>query len=470
MGSERIKKIHFMGIGGSGMSAVAMIASKQGYKVSGCDLAESTPYLDKIKKLNIPIFVGHDSKHLKGIDLLVATPAAFFQSSEHPEFVEAKKLKLLTTWQEFLGNYLHRGKKVICIAGTHGKSTTTAMASLLLEKADIDPTVMIGATVNEWGANYRVGKSEIFITEADEFFDNFLNYRPDTIILNNIELDHPDFFKSERQVLESFARFVRKLAGSKTLIVNQDSPGIKALFKILGGPSLDSIKAVGYSLEEKPRLKTSISIRAKILKRNKNSTIFHVVSKQLKLNDEFKLKMPGSHNVANALGVIILSKLFKIDTTLVKNSLASYSGIGRRLELVGKKKGIWVYDDYAHHPTAVSATLEALRQQFPKERIWVVAEPHSYSRTKTLLGKYKKAFNKADFVIIGPIFKARDKKTFDVSGQSIVDVAEHGDIRYIDNLDKIAKVVKRSAKREDVIVVMGAGLSYQWARAILNNL
>ncbi len=464
------KRVHFMGIGGSGMSAVALIAHNQGYKVSGCDLAKSTPYLDKVKKSKIPTFVGHNSKHLEDVDILAVTPAAFFQSGKHPEFVAGKKWGKLMTWQEFLGKYLHKDKKIICIAGTHGKSTTTAMASLLFEKSRKDPSVVIGATVGKWGTNYRCGESDIFITEADEFFDNFLNYRPETIILNNIELDHLDYFESEAHVLESFAKFVRNLSGSKTLIVNQDSPGIKKLFKILGDSFLDSIKIVGYNMCDKPHVVTPESVRAKILRKSKSSTIFNVISEELSLAHKFRLPIPGNYNVANALGVIILAKLYKIETGVVEKSLSSYSGIGRRLELIGTKRGIRVYDDYAHHPTAVFVTIEAFRQQFPKQRIWVIMEPHSYSRTKALLGRYKRAFDHADVVVIGPIFKARDSKTFGVSGQSIVNVAEHGNIRFIGHLDKIVKLMKKSVKPGDVVIVMGAGLSYKWAREILANL
>lgn len=467
---KKRKHIHFMGIGGSGMSAAALIAHCQGYMVSGCDLVESTPYLNKVKKQKIPVFVGHDSKHLESVDILAVTPAAFFQSNKHPEFVTGKKLKELMTWQEFLGKYLHKNKEVVCIAGTHGKSTTTAMTALLFEKANKDPSVVIGATIKKWETNYRFGKSEIFITEADEFFDNFLNYRPDTIILNNIELDHPDFFKSEKHVFQSFEKFVHKLIGAKTLIVNCDSPGVKKLFKMLGDSFLNSINIVGYSISSKPLISTPVSVGGKIIKRNKDSTVFQVVSKDLKLNHEFSLCVPGDYNVANALGVIILGKLHGIDTALIKKSLSSYSGIGRRLELVGTKDNIKVYDDYAHHPTAVSVTIKALRQQFPKQRIWVIVEPHSYSRTKVLLKKYKHAFDYADRVIIGPIFKARDSKTFGVTGQSIVDVAEHEKIRFLDNLGKIVKLIKKSARRGDVIVVMGAGASYRWARDIFENL
>lgn len=452
------------------MSAVAMIARQQGYKVSGCDLLESTPYLDKVKKLKIPVCVGHNSRHLEGVDVLAVTPATFFQSKKHPEFLLGKKLNKLMTWQEFLGSYLHRNKQVICIAGTHGKSTTTAMAGLLFESANRDPNVVIGATVKKWNANYRTGKSKIFITEGDEFFDNFLNYRPDTIILNNIEFDHPDFFKSETHVLKSFEKFIQRLSGSKTLIINQDSPGIKKLLDKVDKRFLRSINLVGYTLKDKPVAGTSKSLRAKVIKRDAKGTIFETKSQYLGLDTRFSLQIPGVHNVANALGVIILAKLFDIETPLIKKSLASYAGIGRRMDLIGRKNKVKVYDDYAHHPTAIKATLRALRQLHKNEKIWAVVEAHSYSRTKALLDEYKRdVFSSADCVIIGPIFKARDKDSHGISGRSIVDRVKHKDIRYLDSSTKIIGTIRKSARAGDVILVMGAGLSYEWAREILKS-
>ncbi len=463
------KHIHLMGIGGSGMSAVAAIANNRGYKISGCDLQKDTPYMKKLRDLRIRILVGHDAKHINNADILAVTPAAFYQNKDHPEIAAAKKNKKIMTWQKVLGKYLHKGKEVICITGTHGKSTTTAMTALLFEQAMKDPSVVIGAKVKEWNANFRFGKGKIFITEADEFFDNFLNYKPEVIILNNVELDHPDFFKSEAHVMESFAKFIRNLSGRKILIINQDSSGIKKLFGLFDKKFLSSLDILGYTMIDKPKVNTPVSVRGEITNKDKNSTTFSVKSTDLKLNHNFKIKILGEHNVANALGVIILAYLYKIDSAFVKKSLEAYSGIGRRLEYLGMKRNIKVFDDYAHHPTEIKATLSALRQRFPKKKIWVIVEPHSYSRTKTLLSKYKGVFKKADEVIIGPIFKARDTHTFGVSGESIVEVSGHKSIKAVKSVDEVIKVAE-NAKPSDVIVVMGAGESYKWSRLILKGI
>lgn len=447
-----MKRVHFMGIGGSGLSGIALLAQSQGYQVSGCDLVEKTPYIDKLKKLGIPIFLGHQAAHLKNVDILAVTPAAFFQSKNHPEFIRGKKERKLITWQEFLGKYLQKDKKVICIAGTHGKSTTTAMAALLFAKAGLDPSVMIGATVKEWDANFRVGKSEIFITEADEFFDNFLNYKPNVIILNNIEFDHPDYFKDEKQTLASFKKFIGNLQGMKVLIYNQDDLGIKKLFDLIGKEKLKRLNLYSYSTNGK-----KITLR-------EEETEFEIDG------GKFKLKIPGVYNVSNALGVIILGKLFKIPISEIKKSLAGFNGVERRLELIGERRGIKVYDDYAHHPTAIKATLAALRQKYPKEKLWVIIEPHTFSRTHALLKLYKNAFDQGDKIIIAPVFRSRDKEEFGVSGESIVKVVRKKDIQYLDSFTKITSLVKENAQSKDIIIVMGAGKSYDLARQILSSL
>jgi UDP-N-acetylmuramate--alanine ligase len=417
-------RIHMMGIGGSGMAGVAFLASKMGYEVTGCDLESQTAYGKNI-------FKGHSADHLKDTDLLVITPAVFYQNKSHPEVLEAQKRKILMTWQEFLGRYLQKGKKVICVAGTHGKSTTTAMAGKLLEDAGLDPQVLVGANVPWWGGNARFGKGEYFVCEADEFNDNFLNYSPEIVILNNIEFDHPDFFKNEKQIFESFKKFINRLVGMKILIVNKDTAGVQKLLETI---DTSDLKIIEYSPKDQ-RL-------------------------------GFDLPIPGKHNVANALGVVALGKFLGIDGKVIRKSLSSFSGIGRRMELIADKNGVKVYDDYAHHPTAIAATLQGLRELYPKARIWAIDEPHGYKRTKALLPKYKGVFDSVDKVIIGPIFQARDRKDLSVTPQKVAKISEHPNALGVDSLDEIIENCKLEIGNYDVVVVMGAGKSYLWAREI----
>lgn len=446
------KHVHFLGIGGSGMSGVALLAQAQGFEVSGCDKEVNTSYIQKLYDKNIKIENGHDANHLNEVDILAVTPAAFFSEQKPDELLAAEEKGVAITWQKFLGQYLQKDKKVISIAGTHGKSTTTAMLAKVFEEAGIDPWVMVGATVPSWEGNARIGKSDIFITESDEFFDNFLNYHPEMIILNNIEFDHPDYFASEEQMYESFLQFVQKLKGEKVLIYNDDDNGIKKLFKMLGSDKLEKFQLHPYSLKDK-----------KITFQN-DKTIFEVDGV------EYQLVIPGSFNVANALGVIAAAKIHKISEETIKNSLAKFTGIGRRLEKLGEKNHITLFDDYAHHPTAIRETLKALRQKYPTNNILAIVEPHSFSRTKALLADYKNAFAGADQVIITPIFQARDKEDFGISGESIVKIADHENISYLDAFEKIVDAVKKTAKPEDVIIILGAGKSYQLAKDIYSKL
>lgn len=382
------------------MSGIAMVASKMGYEVTGCDLEATTAYAQNI-------FKGHNPDHLKDADLLVVSPAVFYQNSDNPELTEGQKRKIVMTWQEFLGKYLAKGKKVICVAGTHGKSTTTAMVGKLLTDAGLDPMVIVGANVPEWNGNARFGKGKYVVIEADEFNNNFLHYHPDIIILNNIEFDHPDFFKNENEVHESFNKFIGNLVGEKILITEKYNSGKR-----------------------------------------------------------FNLKVFGEHNQKNANMVYVLGEKLGIDEKVIIKSLESFAGIGRRMELIADTCGVKVYDDYAHHPTAIAATLQGLREQYPEARIWVIDEPHGFARTKALLSKYKNAFKDADRIIIGPIFKARDKETFGITPELVAKKTLHKDAVGMNSFEEIKSTVAADLKQGDVILVMGAGKSYLWAREI----
>ena len=395
-------RIHFVGIGGSGISGVALLSEKSGYEVSGCDLEVSTYYKENIIQ-------GHDPLHVKDADLVVVSPALLYGDSLNPEILEAKKTGKLMTWQEFLGSVLLKNKKLICIAGTHGKSTTTAMAGKMLVDAGFDPTIVVGAFVPEWGGNARFGEGEYAVVEADEFNNNFLYYYPDIAIINNIEFDHPDFFKSEKDVRESFNKFIGNLKGDKILITPEDSP-----------------------------------------------------------HKHFNLSVMGEFNQKNANMVYVLGKKLGINEDKIINSLESFKGIGRRLELIADKNGVKVYDDYAHHPTAIKATLEGVRERYPDAKILAICEPHGYKRTITLLPTYKGVFNSADKVMIGPIFKARDQIDEKITPQKVAEASCHRNILAFDSLDKLIGNCEKEIVNCDyeIIVIMGAGKSYLWAKEI----
>lgn len=414
----QIRKLHFVGIGGSGISGVADLAEKMGYEVSGCDLEKTSAYKKNIVQ-------GHSPSHLKNIDLVIVSPALLFQDKENTEIIEARKQNKLMTWQEFLGKILLKDKKLICVAGTHGKSTTTAMAGKLLIDNGFDPIVVLGAVVPEWGGTSRHGKGEYAIVEADEFNNNFLNYHPEIAIINNIEFDHPDFFKNETEVEESFKKFLSNLNKNGIVIANWNAPEIK---------------------------------RLDLIRRD--------LLKVPPLQKRFNLKLFGDHNQKNSNMVYLLGKTLGIDENKIIESIENFNGIGRRMELIADRGGIKVYDDYAHHPTAIANTLDGVREKFPKARILVICEPHGYMRTKALLPLYKDAFKDADKAIIGPIFQARDIIDESITPELVAKTSGHNNAIGLNSFEKVIENCKLEIGSYDIVVVMGAGKSYLWAREI----
>lgn len=372
------KRIHFLGIGGSGASAAAAIAKTQGYEITGCDLE----------------LQGHSPTHLKNIDLLAVTPAIYSLDPQNPEFLEAKKLGIpVMTWQEFMGKFLQKNKFVIAVAGTHGKSTTTAMIGTLLENAGLDPTVELGAEVSKWKANYRIGKSKYFVIEADEYNDNFLNFNPDIAVITNIEMDHPEYFKDFAAVKKSFDKFKNQ---SKKVF---DQPDPKLI--------------------------------------------------------NFPLQVPGDFNVLNASLAFQVGLLLRIDPLKIKQSLSGYAGAGRRFELLGKFKGAKIYSDFGHHPTEIKVTMEAARQKFPNNRIILIYEPHMFTRTKAFFKNFVKVFREipVDKIIITDIYKSRETDKGLVTSKQLADAAGK---QYIAK-NQLNDYLEKELKENDVVFFMGAG-------------
>ena len=427
--------VHFMGIGGSALAGVAILAKKYGFEVSGCDLVKETAYSHTLSKFNIKYLVGHNVSHLKDVDIVAVSAAVYPVESPHPEVLEAKKRKILMNWQEFQAKYLQKNKTVIAIAGTHGKSTITAMIGLMMEEGGLDPTVEVGAIVPQWGATVRFGQSKYFVCEADEFNNNFLNYSPGMIIINNLEMDHPEFFKDFHHFLSSFVKFIKRLKEPKILIVNKEDKGVqKLLAKMKTWLDKEKVKVVDF-------------YRGEI----------------------FNLRVPGAHNVVNARATIACGQELKIDFKKIRKALENFKGVNRRFELIGENQGIKVYEDYAVHPTAVVVTLQAAKQEYPKQKIWAVFEPHQYSRLKLFLNDFAKTLKSADEVIVTAIYPGREKNDPSIKAEDLVKkIGQKAE--YLKDFDKVAEKIKAKAQKSDVVIVFGAGKSYQLARQILEKL
>lgn len=429
---KKNKSVHFVGIGGSGASAVAQIAKYLGFEVSGCDLNDDTPYIHKVRSAGIPVTIGHDQSHVDTSDIIAVSPAVFYLSNTHPEIEYARSSNKLVKWQEFLGLHLHSDKKLICVAGTHGKSTTTAMVGHLLEDAGLDPIVELGATDLEWGNNIRLGSGQFFVSEADEFHNNFASYHPDYVILNNIELDHPEFFGTLDKVIDTFLCFVRQISDSGALIYNSDDANINLLVS-----RLDKVK---FKLIPFAKLRTNL-----------------------------QLSIPGKHNLTNAAGVIALAEELGIKRSIVLHSLKQFIGLSRRIELIGKPKNISIFDDYANHPTAFAATLEAIRSINPQGRIIAVIEPHTVSRLRATITQLADSLQCAYFVIITDIFTSREQIDPLFTGQTIAD-SIGTKAEFLADFQAVSDRINQLVRPNDAVVVMGSGDSHKLSRLILSDL
>jgi UDP-N-acetylmuramate--alanine ligase len=468
--SDKKLHVHFIGIGGSALAGVAILAKKFGFMVSGCDLQKETAYSSTLEKFGIKPLLGHDVSHLKRVDLVAVSPAVLFNHPLSAELLEAEKKGILITWQEFLGRFLQKDKQVIAVAGTHGKSTVTALIGFLAEGAGIDPTVEVGALIPQWGATVLFGCSDYFVCEADEFNHNFLNYSPGIIILNNLEMDHPEFFKDFDQFLSAFSQFVQKIKEPKILIVNEEDQGIqKLLMKMKGWLAKEKVKVVGFFIENQFSFPFVHEYQGILSEESETNDLTNFKVKNGSFEQDFTMILPGVHNVYNALGAITCGFELGFSGEKMKKTLANFKGLGRRFELIGEGKDVKVYDDYAVHPTAVEATLRAARGKYPQAKIWAVFESHQFARLKLFLNEFAQSLSLADQIIVTPIYQGREKDNQTVKAQDLVDkIGEKA--QFLPDFDLIVETLVSQTKKDEIIIVFGAGYSYQLARMILSGL
>ena len=447
-------KVHFLGIGGSGASAAAAIAQAQGFEVTGCDLEPHNEFTAQFK--NSQLFRGHDPKHLDcnlegcSVDILAVTPAIFSLDPNNPELLEAKKIGIpILTWQQFLGEYLTKGKFVIAVCGTHGKTTTTAMIAQLLEDANLDPTVELGAIHPKWKANYRVGRGKYFVIEADEFNDNFLHLKPDIMVVTTIEMDHPEYFKNFEAVKESFKKFLLSKKGTSSSQTKQ------FIIANLSDPVVRKILNVHPNVGSSP---------------NKGVNTIIDYSKHL---IDFPLLIPGDFNVLNASAANQVGLVLGVDPQTIQKSLSSYTGVGRRFEYLGEYKGAKIFSDFGHHPTEIKVTMEAARQKFPNQKLTLVYEPHMFSRTKALFDDFVKVFKEipVDKIILTDIYPSREVDTGLVTSQQIVDAIDDDTLLtktcVYHSKDQLLPMLKQHLQKGDVIFFMGAGEIDKLARELV---
>ena len=459
------ERIHVMGIAGSGAAGAALLCRAAGAEVDGCDIAPESPYTPPLHSAGVSIRTGHDPAHLPGVDRLAVTPALPALGG-HPELDAARRASIpVVSWQTLLGE-LMIDRLGLAVAGTHGKSTTTALLGHLLVAAGMDPTVEVGAYIPAWRASTRVGDGQAFLVEADEFGDNFLNYHPAAAIVTNIEMDHPDYFADERAVLDSFVRFARglrrdaRLDGSPLLLVDIEDGGVQALLERLAGWEGRIIR---YARRPLPDADVAAS-DARFAAWGTTFALFEQM---------FESPLAGEHNVANAVAALTLARELGAPLEALRTGLATFAGAGRRMEHIADAAGVSVYDDYGHHPTEVRAALAAARQKIGERRLWAVFEPHMYSRTALFLDAFSRSFSAADEVVIADIFASRDTDTTITSAEQLANAVER--ISAVPTIatgdaDSTARYVADHVREGDAVLVMGAGQSYRIARSIADRL
>lgn len=433
------KRVHFIGIGGSGMSGLARIALADGIRVSGSDAKDSS-VLSALKALGAEVFTSHEATHIDGVDLVVYSTAI---SSTNPEIVRALELSIPILTRAKALSLLMSQDHAIAVAGTHGKTTTSSMATVAFQACGVDPSFAIGGILTASGSNAHRGSGEFFIAEADESDGSFIEYHPSAAIVTNIEHDHVDFFATPQAVTDAFAEFAATIAPDGFLIYCKDDSGARAL-----GESALACNAISYGCNEESDLRIDqielhpAGSRARALW--KGSVVGFI-----------ELAVPGHHNLLNAASVLALGLCFDLPAAGLLSGLHSFRGAGRRFELKATVHGIRIIDDYGHHPTEIAVTLDAARRYADTGKLLVIFQPHRYSRTQAFLQDFATSLDKADDVTLLEIYAASEKPIAGVSASLIADRMQRG--HFIPNFADAADRIVEIAVPGDVIVTLGAG-------------
>ena len=442
--------IYFVGIGGISMSGLAEILHQAGFRVSGSDWHVS-PITKALEEKEIPVKYGESSDHIPNdIDCAVLTSAVRESNLEY-RVLRERNIPCLSR-AELLGQIMKNYNTSIAISGTHGKTTTTSMVSEILLLADTDPTLSIGGILNSIGGNIRVGKSGYFVTEACEYTNSFLSLFPKIGMILNIEEDHLDFFKDLNDIRHSFHEFAKLIPSDGYLIINGDIPNYS---EITGGISC---KVITYcSLPKTSEGAPSDYYPANVVHDEYGHPSFLLYNGEKPVRS-FCLRVPGEHNISNAIAAIALADLLGIDHAITAKALHSFSGTNRRFEYKGSIGGLTIIDDYAHHPTEITATLSAAAN-YPHKTLWCVFQPHTYTRTKAFLKDFAKALSLADKIVLADIYAARETDNLGISSETLkqeIEALGH-EAFYFPTFDEIENFLLKNCINGDLLITMGAG-------------
>lgn len=448
IGLSEFKTIHCIGIGGIGLSAIADILLSRGYNVTGSDMKESD-ITTKLAAKGARIYIGHRAENVEHADLIVYSAAV---SMENPElaYAAANNIPAITR-AEMLGILMDEYENSIAISGTHGKTTTTSMVSLILENAKVEPTILVGGNLAEIGGNVKVGHSQYFVTEACEYMDSFLSLKPKIEVILNIDSDHLDYFKDIDHIVSSFDKFAKLVPETGLIVAYEANTFVNQVIK-----NLKNVVTFGFN--------DGCTYYADDVVFNENGFPSFDVKKNGEVLAKVQMSLPGEHNILNSLAAFACCHSLGIDAEIIAETLKNFHGTQRRFDIIGTTAdGIKIVDDYAHHPTEIKATLSAC-QNVPHNKLWCLFQPHTYTRTLALFDQFAEAFDKADELIIAEIYAAREKNIYKISSTQLVDKIKETypekHVRYIDDFKEIAEYVKANAQRGDLVLTMGAGDIY----------
>ena len=451
----KTRHIHFVGIGGSGMSGIAEVLIDLGYVVTGSDVRESAT-TKHLRDVGATVMVGHDEKNVEGAQLVVASSAV---SAFNPEVRAAEGNRIPVIPRAEMLAELMRLKQGVAIAGAHGKTTTTSMIAAILEDSHLDPTIVIGGRVNAFGGGSRSGRGSLLIAEADESDGTFLKLSPSIVVVTNIDREHLDYYKSLDKILESFAQFVEKVPFYGLVILCADDPLLRSLV-----PSLHK-RCVTYGMHQHADL-----VASDVKLGPWNSTF--TVHTERCLVGTFTIPLPGRHYVANALAAMAVGLELEIPVKQIADGLASFRGVERRLQRVGEKSGVLILDDYAHHPTEIRATVEAVKCGWG-QRLIVLFQPHRFSRTRDLMDDFSTAFEGVDVLFVTEVYPAGEDPVDGVSGVRLVAQMKNtsgGRVSFVADPEALVEQVGPILRDGDIVLTMGAGDIWKIGQAIMEKL
>ena len=439
---KKVRDVHFVGIGGVGMSGIAEILLALGFNVSGSDLQES-PTVKRLRSLGAQVRVGHRKEHLDKADVLVYSSAV---AEDNPEVVAARERRIPVIPRAEMLAELMRMQTSVAVAGMHGKTTTTSLIASVMSHAGLDPTVVIGGKLNALGGGAHLGQGDLLVAEADESDKSFLKLFPTIALITNIDLEHMDCYSSIEEIRSTFLEFINRIPFYGYAIVCLDDPQVQRIIPLI------SKRFLTYGLSSQAR------IRASKPRLERDRSVFQVY-RENSLLGEIRLPMPGMHNVVNSLAAVTVAELFNVPFTTLKEALESFPGVQRRFTKRGVAAGVTVIDDYGHHPAEIKAVLLAARQMADK-RIAVLFQPHRYSRTQALFDDFLTAFHDADLLYIMDIYPASEKPIAGVTGAKLCEgirAQGHKTARFLGDRSGIALQIAEELEPGDMLITLGAG-------------